>query len=578
MHIILGPVWYNFPTSSAQSFDASDTEPPLLKRGIIDSVTLDMFTRNMVYKVVYKDDTNNNSIVDEVGEKELAYGASCPVHIVADSDAAAEEVDEEEKKEDDSDKDKGGGPKNSQEGTVLYAEPSPNEPGKVVYTIMIHGEEGETQSRYETGIKAERVKYRKVVNEYVIDSSINKEVGLVRNDKLKEADRISPLTLQTEEEEVPVSSITLKSSPEEGQINDSNNTKRSSVSTLGDGGSSTTHRQSMGGSTRGSGGNDTDVGSYMRGCYGSKGHDYTRDTSRDSRPIDEAAVDRLLADRLHYKRKHMFDKADELKDELLNVHGVTVRDNRRDGTSKTYTTESVGIGRHGSFDSGVDSLTGREYGTKGHGYTRDTFLDSRPIDEAAVDRLLSDRLYYRKKHMYDKADELQDELLMVHGVTVRDGYRKDGMPPMTYTTERFGNGRPENRQSMEEESVGGSMRHYGVKGHDYVRDTSRDSRLIDEAAVDKLLSDRLYYRKKHMFDKDNELRVELLHVHGVSVWDGTHIRAKTYTTENLSGGATDRLDMSVPMWLQNIGGSQELFGMWHVCSIMLLVVVHTFPI
>ena len=213
------------------------------------------------------------------------------------------------------------------------------------------------------------------------------------------------------------------------------------------------------------------------------------------------------------------------------------------------------------LDSGVDSLTSREYGTKGHGYTRDTFRDSRPIDEAAVDRLLSDRLYYRKKHMYDKADELQDELLTVHGVTVRDGYRKDGMPPMTYTTERFGNGRPENRQSMEEESVGGSMRHYGVKGHDYVRDTSRDSRLIDEAAVDKLLSDRLYYRKKHMFDKDNELRVELLHVHGVSVWDGTHIRAKTYTTENLSGGATDRLDMSVPMWLQNIGGSQELFGM-----------------
>jgi len=521
----------------------------------------------MVYKVVYKDDTNNNSIVDEVGEKELAYGASCPVYIVADSDAAAEEEEDsgEEKKEDE----EVATQKNSIDGTVLYAEPSSTEPGKVVYTIMIHGEEGGTQSRYETNIKAERVKYRKVVNENVIESSINKEVGIVGDNKLQEADRISPLTLQTEEEEVPVSSITLKSSsPEEGQIDDSNNTKRSSVSTLGDGGSSTIHRQSMGG--------DTDVGSYMGGCYGSKGHDYTRDTSRDSRPIDEAAVDKLLADRLHYKRTHMFDKADELKDELLNVHGVTVRDNRRDGTSKTYTTESGG----GSTcrGTGVDSVTSREYGTKGHGYTRDTFLDSRPIDEAAVDRLLSDRLYYRKKHMYDKADELQDELLKVHGVTVRDGYRKDGMPPMTYTTERFGNGRPENRQSMEEESVGGSMRHYGVKGHDYVRDTSRDSRLIDEAAVDKLLSDRLYYRKKHMFDKDNELRVELLHVHGVSVWDGTHIRAKTYTTENLSGGATDRLDMSVPMWLQNIGGSQELFGMWHVCSIMLLVVVHTFPI
>jgi len=428
----------------------------------------------MVYKVVYKDDTQNINIVDEVGEKELAYGASCPVCIV---DEGVEEEDKgEEKKEDE----EGATPKNIIEGTVLYAEPSPNEPGKVVYTIMIHGEEEGTQSRYETSIKAERVKYRKVVNENVIEASINKEDGVVGNDKLEEADRISPLTLQTEEEEVPVSSITLKSSPEDGQIDDSNNTKRSSVSTLGDGGSSTIHRQSMGGSTRGSGGNDTDVGSYMRGCYGSKGHDYTRDISRDSRPIDEAAVDKLLSDRLYYKKKHIFDKADELRAELLNVHGVTVRD-------------------------------------------------------------------------------------------------RDGKPPITYTTERVGNGRPENRQSMEEESVGGLMKEYGNKGHDYVRDTSRDSRPIDEAAVDKLLSDRLYYRKKHMFEKDDEIRAELLHAHGVSVWDGSHIRAKTYTTENLSGGATDRLNMSVPMWLQNIGGPQELFGKWNVYS-MLLVMVHTFPI
>ena len=319
----------------------------------------------MVYKVVYKDDTQNISIVDEVGEKELAYGASCPVYIVADSDSAAEEVDEEEKKEDE----EGAPTKNSQEGTVLYAEPSSNEPGKVVYTIMMHGEEG--QSRYETGIKAERVKYRKVVNENVIEASINKEVGLVRDGKLEEEDRISPLTLQTEEEEVPVSSITLKSnSPEEGQIDDSNNTKRSSVSTLGDGGSSTnqregrhgnfggsvggstSHRHSLGGSTRGSGGNKNNGGGSTRD-YGMKGHDYVRDTSRDSRPIDEAAVDKLLSDRLYYKKQHMFDKADELQDELLNVHGVTIREHRMDvknGTFRTYTTEKVGYGRPKSIN------------------------------------------------------------------------------------------------------------------------------------------------------------------------------------------------------------------------------------
>ena len=324
----------------------------------------------MVYKVVYKDDTQNISIIDEVGEKELAYGASCPVTIL-DSDAAAKEVDEEEKKEDYSNKDKGGATQKSQAGTVLYAEPSSTEPGKVVYTIMVHGEEEEgTQARYVTGIKAERVKYRKVIDENVLDASINKEVGVV-GDKLEEADRISPLTLQTEEEEVPVSSITLKSnSPEEGQIDDSNNTKRSSVSTLGDGGSSTnqregrhgnfggsvggstSHRHSLGGSTRGSGGNKNNGGGSTRD-YGMKGHDYVRDTSRDSRPIDEAAVDKLLSDRLYYKKQHMFDKADELQDELLNVHGVTIREHRMDvknGTFRTYTTEKVGYGRPKSIN------------------------------------------------------------------------------------------------------------------------------------------------------------------------------------------------------------------------------------
>ena len=216
----IGPVWYNFPSSTALD-DISDnnTEPHLLKRGIVEEITLDMFTRNVVYKVVYKDDCNNITIEEEVSEEELAYGNGCPVSIIDLSDG---NVVDGEKDEEGAQKEKDGANKNSSDGTVLYSEPSPTDPGKVVYTIMIKGEG--SQARYESNVKAERVKYRKVIN--VIETP-KKEV------KNKEADRISPLTLQTEAEEVPTS-ITLKSK-EDGEIDTPSNNKRKKQSLGGDG-------------------------------------------------------------------------------------------------------------------------------------------------------------------------------------------------------------------------------------------------------------------------------------------------------------------------------------------------------
>ena len=135
--IPIGPVWYSFPTQQSSnvnnnannnSSNNKNNEPPILKRGIVDSVSLDFVTRDMIYNIIYKNDTNNDAntiIIDEVAEKELYYGSSCPVTI------AAEEED-------------GNGNGNSsseeEEGTVLYCEQSKTDPSKIVYTVMIYNE------------------------------------------------------------------------------------------------------------------------------------------------------------------------------------------------------------------------------------------------------------------------------------------------------------------------------------------------------------------------------------------------------------------------------------------------------
>jgi len=63
-------------------------------------------------------------------------------------------------------------------------------------------------------------------------------------------------------------------------------------------------------------------------CFRAKGHDYTRETSRDSSSVDENAIDALLAKRLEARLDCEYDTADEIRDQLMNQYsaGVTNRD------------------------------------------------------------------------------------------------------------------------------------------------------------------------------------------------------------------------------------------------------------
>lgn len=104
---------------------------------MVESVSFNYGERDMVYEVVYADG-EKGAIADDISEHNLAYGASCPVTVSIDSN--------------------GGG--SCDEGTILLSEPSSADPGKFVYTVMIpmNG----SRARFERGISAMRIKYRKV--------------------------------------------------------------------------------------------------------------------------------------------------------------------------------------------------------------------------------------------------------------------------------------------------------------------------------------------------------------------------------------------------------------------------------
>jgi hypothetical protein len=158
-----GLVWYDFKNGEA-SHDEASHPPIVLKQGVVESVTFDRKSKSMIYEVVhyyYTDSCQRKGrIVEEVCEQDLAYGANCPV-IVDDSVA----------------------------GVVLLSEMSHSSlQCKFVYTVMISL--GGSRARYEAGVTASRIKYRKVTNE-----GFDGAAAAIANDQLNDAPSIKPTLL-----------------------------------------------------------------------------------------------------------------------------------------------------------------------------------------------------------------------------------------------------------------------------------------------------------------------------------------------------------------------------------------------
>ncbi|KAL7427503.1 hypothetical protein ACHAXM_000874 [Skeletonema potamos] len=140
------PVWYNFLQAGGGNEEDATAVP--LKRGVVKSALLR--DNQLFYEVTYQpssdedgDETNYNDtvITEEVQESHLGFGATCLVTIVPKHD---EDVTTD-----------------SLEGEIVMCMPSPTDPNnQVVYTAMIFMDG--SQLRYESGIEAARVKFRKV--------------------------------------------------------------------------------------------------------------------------------------------------------------------------------------------------------------------------------------------------------------------------------------------------------------------------------------------------------------------------------------------------------------------------------
>ena len=119
------PVWYNFAGNQGTA----------LKRGIVKSAALR--GGQLVYEVTYSDNNTENVITEVVEDKQLGFGASCPVTISSarndDSNACLE-------------------------GEIVLCTPSPTDSSKFVYSAMIILEG--SRMRYEHAIEEERITYR----------------------------------------------------------------------------------------------------------------------------------------------------------------------------------------------------------------------------------------------------------------------------------------------------------------------------------------------------------------------------------------------------------------------------------
>ena len=204
--------------------------------------------------------------------------------------------------------------------------------------------------------------------------------------------------------------------------------------------------------SRGRGGGGGGGGGY--GNYGnnSGGHDYTRDPSDSGGSVDETAVNELLASRLNYRKKRMYDAADDIRDELQNVHGVSVWDRdlmwsvggrrnggggggggreRGGGGGRGDRSRGGGGGRGDNrFDSrggGREREFNNDFNEFGHDYSQVNGPTIDPsictLSENEIHTLIKERMECKFARDFQSADAIQAELQQA-GVEVHDGFKE----------------------------------------------------------------------------------------------------------------------------------------------------------
>jgi hypothetical protein len=140
-------------------------------------------TKILSYEVVFADNCHPKGIIaEEVPEHNLAYGATCPVTIDS-----------------------------KEEGIVLLPERSPSHSGEFLYTVMIFMDG--PQARYEVGVDARRIKYRKVAKEVSAHEDAAAVAGALTEEQSLEKSGHPPIAnTPSSASVVPAGEVTVPSS------------------------------------------------------------------------------------------------------------------------------------------------------------------------------------------------------------------------------------------------------------------------------------------------------------------------------------------------------------------------------
>jgi len=238
-------------------------------------------------------------------------------------------------------------------------------------------------------------------------------------------------------------------------------------------------------------------------------HGYTRDTSRDRSNVDENAVNQLLSERAQAKQIRDFDRADEIRDQLLIEYHVGVYDRER--TWRTGVSNS-GSGRKfgGGGDRGRDR-GGRktDFGPNGHDYypSEDAGANTSTLTEPEIHELLADRLQAKLRRDFDTADGIQYTLIEA-GVFVHDGnkeWRADGIPFGDMGGGR-GPGKTIGSRSYQDKDYTKSIHSPEVEG-------------IDEKLVDALIKERQKCKLMKSYGKADAIREGLRNKYNILIDD-----------------------------------------------------------
>ncbi|CAB9525689.1 expressed unknown protein [Seminavis robusta] len=289
------------------------------------------------------------------------------------------------------------------------------------------------------------------------------------------------------------------------------------------------------------------------GGGGFPSHDYERDWDADQSNVDEAQVDRLIAQRLQARKRGNYDQADAIRDELMDDHGVSVWDKDRlwrSGCSSSGSGRKWGGGRNDNDNNGGynnDRRGGREryggrndrdprrgrggggrggrpernFGPNGHdySYSPDAGPVDSPLPEPSIHDLISRRLQCKLNRNFREADDLQDELAS-QGVFVHDGikeWRADGQPFPSGERQRGFDGRGANTPyelspytlPLIEPAAAAEM---GTEAAQLAEDSLRTQ-------IQQLIDDRLAAKQDRVFNIADAIRDDLQRDYNVFIDD-----------------------------------------------------------